>query len=291
MEFIMFVITGITGQVGAAVATHLLREGADIRAVVRNPAKAQIWKERGCELATADLTDTAALTAAFTGAEAVFLVIPPVFDPSPDFSEVRQLLSTLKAALEAAKPGKLVCLSTIGAQASEPNLLSQLGLVEKEFAMLQTPVAFLRAAWFMENSAWDVAPSRENGVMPSFLQPLDRPVPMVAVDDIGALGAKLLQEEWQGVRIVELEGPERVTPHRIAAAFAKALGRDVKAEAVAAGSWEALFRAQGMKNPRPRMRMLDGFNEGWIEFEDRAHVLKGATDIETTIARLVAAAR
>ena len=289
MEFIMFVVTGITGQVGAAVATHLLKEGADIRAVARNPAKAEIWKERGCDLVTADLTDTAALTAAFTGAEAVFLVIPPVFDPSPDFSEVRQLLSTLKAALAAAKPDKLVCLSTIGAQASEPNLLSQLGLVEKELATLQMPVAFLRAAWFMENSAWDVTPSRENGVMPSFLQPLDRPVPMVAVDDIGALGAKLLREEWQGVRIVELEGPERVTPNRTAAAFARAIGRDVKAEAVPAGSWKALFRAQGMSNPTPRMRMLDGFNEGWIEFEDRAHVLKGETDIETVVARLVAA--
>ena len=32
-------------------------------------------------------------------------------------------------------------------------------------------------------------------------------------------------------------------------------------------SWDALFRSQGMKNPVPRMRMLDGFNEGWIEFE------------------------
>ena len=289
MEFIMFVITGISGQVGAAVATHLLKEDAEIRAVVRNPAKAEIWKERGCELVTADLTDTVTLTVAFKGAEAVFIVIPPVFDPSPDFGEVRHLLSSLKVALAAAKPGKLVCLSTIGAQAAKPNLLSQLGLVEKELTALQMPVAFLRAAWFMENSAWDVAPSRENGIMPSFLQPLDRPVPMVAVDDIGALGAKLLREEWQGVRIVELEGPERISPNRIAAAFATAIGRDVKAEAVPCGTWEALFRAQGMTNPTPRMRMLDGFNEGWIEFADRAHVLKGETDIETTIAKLVAA--
>ena len=28
-----------------------------------------------------------------------------------------------------------------------------------------------------------------------------------------------------------------------------------------------MFTAQGMKNPSPRMRMLDGFNDGWIEFE------------------------
>jgi hypothetical protein len=38
-------------------------------------------------------------------------------------------------------------------------------------------------------------------------------------------------------------------------------------EAVPRQSWEQLFRSQGMKNPEPRIRMLDGFNEGWIEFE------------------------
>jgi hypothetical protein len=38
-------------------------------------------------------------------------------------------------------------------------------------------------------------------------------------------------------------------------------------EAVPRESWEDLFRSQGMKNPIPRIRMLDGFNEGWIDFE------------------------
>ena len=29
-------------------------------------------------------------------------------------------------------------------------------------------------------------------------------------------------------------------------------------------TWESLFESQGMKNPTPRIRMLDGFNEGRI---------------------------
>jgi hypothetical protein len=28
-----------------------------------------------------------------------------------------------------------------------------------------------------------------------------------------------------------------------------------------------LFRSQGMNHPLARMRMIDGFNEGWIDFE------------------------
>jgi uncharacterized protein YbjT (DUF2867 family) len=287
----MFAVTGVTGQVGAAVADHLLKDGAEVRAVVRNPEKAAGWKARGCEIAVADMFDAASLTAAFTDADAVFLVIPPLFDPTPGFPEVKDMLATLKTALETARPGKLVCLSTVGAQASQPNLLSQLGIVEKELAALSIPVAFLRAAWFMENAAWDVAPARESGVIPSFLQPLDRAVPMVAVDDIGALGAQMLRKDWQGVSAVELEAQERISPAMIAAAFARALGKEVKAEVVPRERWEELFRAQGMKNPQPRMRMLDGFNEGWIEFEGgREKSLKGTTTIETAIRRLVAGA-
>ena len=59
-----------------------------------------------------------------------------------------------------------------------------------------------------------------------------------------------------------------MTPYEIAAAFADLLRRPVKMEAVPRESWDCLFRAQGMKNPAPRIRMLDGFNEGWIEFEN-----------------------
>ncbi|MBB3655968.1 uncharacterized protein YbjT (DUF2867 family) [Rhizobium sp. BK650] len=287
----MFAVTGMTGQVGAAVADHLLKDGAEIRAVVRNPERAAVWKARGCELAVADMSDAPSLTSAFKGAEAVFLVIPPLFDPAPGFPEVKGMLATLKTALEAAKPGKLVCLSTVGAQSTQPNLLSQLGIVEKELSTLPIPVAFLRAAWFMENAAWDVAPARESGIIPSFLQPLDRAVPMIAVDDIGALGAKMLREDWRGVRVAELEAQARVSPAMVAAAFAKALGNPVSAQMVPRESWEELFRAQGMKNPEPRMRMLDGFNEGWIDFEGgREKSLKGTTTIETAIRRLVAGA-
>jgi hypothetical protein len=51
------------------------------------------------------------------------------------------------------------------------------------------------------------------------------------------------------------------------AGFARLLNRSVRASIVPRKTWEALFRSQGMKNPTPRIRMLDGFNEGWLAFE------------------------
>jgi uncharacterized protein YbjT (DUF2867 family) len=90
---------------------------------------------------------------------------------------------------------------------------------------------------------------------------------MIATQDIGQVVAQLLREPWEGKRVVEIEGPSRISPHEMAAALAQALHRDVRMQAVPRDTWEARFRQQGMKNPIPRVQMLDGFNAGWIEFE------------------------
>src|SRR5437879_5327000 len=186
----MFAITGITGNVGGNVARNLLAAGRPVRAVMRDVRKGDGWAQRGCELATADILDVAALASAFEGAEGVFVLVPPNFDPAPSFPEARATAATLKSAIERARPGRVVYLSTIGAQAGEPNLLTQHTIIEQVLGELSMPIVFLRPGWFMENSRWDVAAARENGVIPSFLQPLDKPVPMVATADVGRVAAE-----------------------------------------------------------------------------------------------------
>jgi hypothetical protein len=72
--------------------------------------------------------------------------------------------------------------------------------------------------------------------------------------------------------------------HGVIPAFlARLLGRDVRAEAVARASWDALFRSQGAQNPLPRMQMLDGFNQGWLTFEGQP--LTGTVSLETVLLR------
>ena len=54
-------------------------------------------------------------------------------------------------------------------------------------------------------------------------------------------------------------------------------------------SWHELFTSQGMKNPVPRMRMLDGFNQGWIDFKNNgSKAIKGWTKPLDVIAALIA---
>lgn len=284
----MFAITGITGQVGGVVARLLLASGHDVRAVVRDAAKGEAWAKEGCEVAVADVNDQHALQHAFERTEGVFVLLPPTFDPTPGFPEARKAIASLRAALAAARPKKVVVLSTIGAQATQPNLLNQLQIMEQELGTLPMPVAFLRAAWFIENAAWDIAPARETGVVPSFLQPLDKLVPMVATADIGRVAADLLRETWTGRRVIELEGTQRVSPDMIAASLGRLLGRDVRMNIVPRDTWEDLFRSQGMTNPLPRMQMIDGFNEEWICFEGgQNEVRRGRVPLDTVLQSLI----
>lgn len=284
----MFAVMGVTGQVGGELARTLLAAGRKVRAIVRSREKGTAWAERGCEIAIASTEYPEALQKAFEGMEGIFAMLQPIFDPTPGFPEARAAIDGLYKALASAKPKKLVFLSTIGGQVEKPSLLSQLHTMEEQIGMLPTPVCFLRAGWFMENSSWDVTPARDKGVIPSFLQPLDKPVPMVATADIARTAAELLLEDWQGRRVVQLEGPSRISPNEVATAFSRILGHAVHMETVPRETWETLFRSQGMKNPEPRIQMLDGFNQGWIEFEGgEGASRKGSTTIEAVLRRLV----
>lgn len=282
----MYTIMGVTGQVGSEVARQLLSAGQPVRAVVRSAEKARQWADMGCDIAIADVDDVSSLTDAFQNSAAAFVLLPPNFSPSEGFAETRRIIANLHAALSVSRPGQIVCISTIGAQATQPNLLNQLQLLEQSLSTLSLPVTFLRPGWFMENCLWDIEPAVRTGVIPSFLQPLDRAVPMIATADVGHVAAQLLQEHWVGKRIVELESQTPVSPDQIAATFTELLGKPVTMQAVPRDRWQALFVSQGVSNPLPRMQMLDGFNEGWIRFEGVPR--KGRVRLKSVLQALLA---
>ena len=283
----MFAVTGITGKVGSWVARGLLAQGQTVRAIVRNQTKGDEWAALGCDVFVASIDDAEAMTEAFRGMEGVFLMTPPNYDPEPGFPDTERNSAAIRTAIEEGRPGRVVFLSTVGAQVAELNLLNNSGMTEAMLRTVPVPVTFLRAAWFMENAAWDIE-SAKSGVVHSFLQPLDHQIPMVATEDIAQTAVELLSESWKGVRIVELEGRERYSADDVAAALARALSTPVRNEIVPRSTWEGLFRSQGMKNPLPRIRMVDGFNEGWIDFESgQSGSRKAGTTLQAALQALV----
>ena len=287
----MYAVMGITGKVGSAVAHTLLAKGEKVRGIVRNPESAEEWQNQGVELFKADYNDVDALTAAFTGVAGVFVMVPPNFAPTPGFTETKATLKVLRETLSRALPSKAVYLSSIGAeQASGLGLITSSHLLEETLGDLPFSHAFLRAGWFFENSAGDVASARNEGKIRFQLNPLDRKFPLVATADIGKVGAATLTQSWTGIRHIEVAGPEGYSPLDIAEAFAEAAGRPVEAIAVPRVEWETLWVTQGMPEGRtaPRAEMVDGFNSGWIHFgvPGMEHV-DGATPLREVITQLV----
>lgn len=78
------------------------------------------------------------------------------------------MIDAVVEALTAAKPDKVLCLSTVGADAVHDNLLSQCTMMEKALSALPLPVTFLRPGCFLGNSAWDVASARETASLRAF---------------------------------------------------------------------------------------------------------------------------
>jgi NAD(P)H dehydrogenase (quinone) len=286
----MYAVMGITGQVGSAVANTLLERGEQVRAIVRNPEKAASWSARGVQLVTADYNDATALEEAFRGAKGVFAMLPPYFAPSPDLREPKQVIEAIATALDRARPEKVVYLSSIGAQQNSAiGLITVLHLFEEKLTSLSIPSASLRAGWFMENCAWDIAPASEQGKLFSYLQPLDHDFALVATKDIGQVGAETLLQSWKGHRYIEVAGPRRYAPLDIAAALSTVLNKKVEAVAVPRNTWADNFVAQGTPTDRTvlRLEMLDAFNSHWIDFGvPGTERFTGATELQSVLETL-----
>ena len=276
---------GITGKVGGAVAENLLAAGKTVRGVVRDPQKARAWADRGVELVQSAFDDAAGLTKAFAGAEGVFAMIPPDFAPAPGLPDQKRTIAAIREALEEARPGKAVFLSSIGSeQSSKLGLITSTHLMEEAMRTLPIPVAFLRAGSFMENWLGALDLIRATGEMPFFYAPLDRKFPLVATRDIGLAGARTLQEQWTGARVLEVDGPKGGTDlHEAAAAFGSAIGREVKAVQVPEVAWQGALEGMGMPADRTGLyiEMVKSFNSGWIHFGNSGtEAFHGPTTIE-----------
>jgi uncharacterized protein YbjT (DUF2867 family) len=287
----MYAVVGASGNSGGATARALLDDGAPVRVVVRDPAKGEPWAARGAQVAVADLGDAAALARAFEGAQAAYVLNPPAYALPDFFKHAEALARSIAQAARTARLPRLVVLSSMGAhlESGSGNIATN-RTFERVLGSLDCPVVFLRPAYFMENWAWVAPVAAQAGVLPSFLLPANRAIPMVAAPDIGALAARAMQD-GSLAGVVELQGPRDCSPDDAAAAFSAALGRPVQAVPVAEAEWGANLEASGF-SPRTIsawIEMFRGFNSGAIGFERRgAEPLRGRVPIEEAARAIVA---
>jgi len=223
----MIVITGATGNTGRPAAEVLLTKGEKLRVIGRDAQKLDGFVQRGAEALAADVQDTDAMTRAFEGASAVYMVIPQAMHIDP-FREYQERVTDAYAkAVAAARVRCAVTLSSIGAQHAEKTG-PIVGLYNMEHKLNDIPglnVLHVRAGFFMENLLMSIGAIRSMGFLPG-ASPGDAPIPMVASRDIGHFVAeRLAARDFSGSSTQELLGPRDVTMNEIAQVIGNTIGK------------------------------------------------------------------
>ena len=264
----MYLVIGITGNVGGATARHLLEQGKQIRALVRDRKKAATakWADQGVELVDGDWNEATAITAALKGVEGAFVMLPAVWAPSPDYREAKGVIANYVEALTKIVPSRVVALSSMGAhRTSGIGMITALSLLEQGLRRLTSPVAFVRAGGFFENFLFGLQ-AAQGGTLPVFYNPTNRKSTMVASEDIGAEAATLLTgPAWSGHRVIELGS--KVSADDVAAQLGEVLAVDVRAFAIPRAGWAEALEQFGVPKGHtgPAEEMFESINAGWME--------------------------
>ena len=257
------------------------------RLFLRDGRRTADWHAAGAEVALAEITDLAAMTAALSGVAGAFLLNPPPAGGDPR-AETARLGTALAAAASAAGLRRAVLLSSVGAQhAAGTGVITTLHQFEALLGGIAPATTILRAGYFIETWGENVATIRDAGIMPSFIAP-EQPVPMVSTVDIGQAAADLLTDGGTGQRIVELAGPADYTPQEVAAAFSTVLGRAVDPVFVPADARMDLLLAEGVpaEIATALLGMYEGIARGIVAPEPQHPLRRGTTALTAAIARI-----
>jgi uncharacterized protein YbjT (DUF2867 family) len=242
----MFVLLGSNGQITSQLARLLLASGHPVRVVGRNASALAPLASAGAELAIGDPGDVAFLERAFTGAAAVYTMIPPCYAEHDMRKAQDRIGEAIAAALSHVRVPRVVNLSSIGAELSHgTGPIEALHAQEQRLdAIRGIDLLHLRPGSFMENLLSAAAAVAAAGVLPGMEAP-DALIPMVATRDIAALAARELSTPQHRGTLL-LHAPKHVTMRDAAAALGAAIGKPGLAYVQSSGAeGKAVLRAHG----------------------------------------------
>ncbi len=242
-------VTGATGNVGRQVVEHLVKRGADVRALVRDPSKADF--PAGVSVVQGDFLDVDSLRNAISGVSTLFLLSAVV----PD--EFTQALIALNVARSAGIE-RIVYLSVIHADVyvNVPHFAGKFG-VERMIEQMDFKATILRPAYFIQNDLTVKDVITGYGAYPMPIGP--KGLAMIDVRDIAEIAAlELLRREQAGEPLaldrINLVGPQTLTGTDIAAIWSDVLARPIH---------------YGGDNTEGFEQNLKQFMPGWMAYDMR----------------------
>ena len=218
----MYAVTGVGGYVGAQTARRLLEavQPREVTVTSRNEAVLAEWRAKGVRAIRADYDDPAALTEAWRGMDAVFMV------SAMQVGKVRQAQhrNAVEAA-QAARIGRIVYTSFLGA--GDPQINS-FEIADHRFT--EQLILDSGLAWnFMRNSQYGDAMAENQAAIAittgkSIGNTGAGTVAFIARDDVAATAAALLQGRGMPNTAYDVTGPEAVNWRQVAAMITEISG-------------------------------------------------------------------
>jgi uncharacterized protein YbjT (DUF2867 family) len=258
-----YVILGANGNTGAIIANYLLSKGEKVRLLGRDAGRLQRFARKGAEAFTADVSDAVALTKAFKGARAAYLMLPPITSRE---DQERQSDAIAKAVKESGVR-YAVNLSSYGAHVPEGTgpVTGLHSSEEKLNAINDLNVLHLRAAYFMENNLAAIDMIHGMGLFGHALVP-DLKLPMIATRDVGDYAAqRLLNLDFSGKQTRELLGERDLSMTEATAVIARGIGKpDLRYEQFPYDQVQQVLEQMGMppKKAAVYIEMFNAMNTG-----------------------------
>ncbi|HEX6562310.1 MAG TPA: NmrA family NAD(P)-binding protein [Nitrososphaera sp.] len=225
-----YAVVGASGNTGRIVAEQLLASGKKVRAIGRNADHLKSLVDKGAEPFVASVEDESALTKAFTGARAVYSMIPPNMAAADRTSYIDRVGEALAGAIADAHVPYVINLSSMAANKGEQGF--QRRMYEQEQRLNRLPdainVVHLRPPMFMENFLASINAIKKAGVIAYPIKP-DIGIPMIATQDIASEAARLLLGlNFSGKSTKTLLGQRDVSMAEATRIIGRAINRNVR---------------------------------------------------------------
>jgi len=265
----MFVVTGATGNIGSRMMEILLSHNEKVRAISRGQQRLQPYISKGADGAVGDLRDTSFLQKAFSGAEAVFSMIPPNYGAEDFRAYQNEISESITTAIITAGVKYVVNLSSQGAHQSE-GIGPIIGLHDHEERLNKLDgvnVLHLRPAYFMENLFTFMDMMRKMGMAGSAIRG-DIEFPMIATKDIAKVAADhMVKKDFTGKQVEDLLGPQDLNLNEAVQILGKHIDNtDLKYAQLPYADAESGMVSVGMSKDVSRLfiEMAKALNEGLI---------------------------
>jgi uncharacterized protein YbjT (DUF2867 family) len=222
-----YVITGSLGHISKPVVERLVKDGHQVTVITSSADRKSNIESLGATAAVGSVEDAAFISSTFSGADAVYLMIPPNWGASNWMAYQQKVADNYTTAITANNIKHVVQLSSIGAHLRKgAGPVDGLGYLEEQLLKLTAVnVKMLRPSYFYYNLFSMIPLIKGMNIMGANYGCTEEKLVLVHTSDIAdALYAALSGLSFTGHTVEYIASDER-TPDEIAAVLSTAIGK------------------------------------------------------------------